>query len=291
MPLAAFPQLYSIGNVGQLERMDVALEWDGDPRGIVFMREPPDKRHTYLCGIDPTLGRTGWSRANRVREDRKTNNGAIEIIRLGKEFYAADGTPQRTPDVQVCEYAAPVDPFELGYVANLLGRLYAGDAEDQCECILEVYPGPGGMTMRQLVDLGYTNLWRWQYYADIEIGAANKSGWVASAKSLRDLWAKSLRHLVLRRVEVFSPYLVEEYSAARANDQKGYAESPNNESGHGDRMRAFNLALWAGNKWDMEVERTQEPVSTQKIVSYQCTDMTWEEIQEAWGQQMDRMMR
>ena len=47
MPPANFPQLYSIGNVGQLERMDVALEWDGDARGIVFMKEPPDKRHIY----------------------------------------------------------------------------------------------------------------------------------------------------------------------------------------------------------------------------------------------------
>jgi hypothetical protein len=284
-----FPELYQIGQAGSLDRMNPASEYDGDPRGIVWCMEPPSKSSKYVMGIDPSLGRTGWNRFNRVKEDRKTNNGAIEIIRIGKDSWNKDGTPQRSPDVQVCEYAAPVDPFELAYVANLLGRLYAGSDDDQCECILEVYPGPGGMTLRQLVDLGYTNLWRWQYYAELNPGAGKSIGWTATSKSVRDLWVKSSRHLILQRVRILSPFLVEEYADARMNDVKGYAESISNEQGHGDRMRAFNLALWAGNKWDLEVERTEEYVTTGPAVEFQCTDMSMDEIQNRWGECLDRM--
>lgn len=285
----AFEEMYQIGRAGLLEKMDPVAEYDNDPRGIVFCAEPPDKRATYTMGIDPSLGRTGWNRFSRVKEDRKTNNGAIEIVKIGKEFWDKEGNPQRTSDVQVCEFAAPIDPFELGFVANLLGRLYSGTEDDQCECILEVYPGPGGMTMRQLVDLGYTNLWRWQYYAELNPGAGKSIGWTATSKSVRDLWVKSSRHLVLKRVKIVSPFLVEEYADAKMNEAKGYAESISNEEGHGDRMRAFNLALWAANKWDMEIERTEEPVVTGPAIDYQATDMSLEEIREKWGESLDRM--
>ena len=285
-----FPPTYAIANSGQLERMDPALEYDGDPRGITWIFEPPNRTSTYMMGVDPTLGRTGWSRYSRVKEDRRTNNGAIEIVRVGKDIILPDGTPSRTPDIQVCEYAAPIDAFELGFVANILGRLYAGTEEDQCEAILEVYPGPGGMTMRQMVDLGYTNLWRWQYYADLMMGES-KVGWQATTKSVRDLWAKSARHLILRRVKIHSPFLVEEYADARMNDVKGYAESPNNDKGHGDRMRAFNLALWAGNKWDMDIERTKEDVTQaqQKVMDPQRSDMSMSQIMDQWNRQLDKM--
>ena len=278
-----FEPLFQIGRAGNMNRMDPVTEFDGDPRGIAWMMEPPLKSATYVMGIDPALGRTGWNRYSRVREDLKTNNGAIEIVRLGREYWDKEGNPQRTPDIQVCEFAAPIDPFELGFVANILGRLYAGAEEDQCEAILEVYPGPGGMTMRQMVDLGYTNLWRWQYYAELNPGQSKSIGWNATSKSVRDLYVKATRHIILKRVQIVSPYLVEEYADARMNDAKGYAESPSNESGHGDRMRAFNLALWAGNKWDLEIERTQEQVTTGNVIDYQASDMTMDEIYDAWG--------
>ena len=289
MGAVTFAEMFQIGTAGTLDRMDPVAEYDGDPRGIAWIVEPPQKSATYVMGIDPTLGRTGWNRYNRVKQDKMTNNGAIEIIRIGREFWDKEGKPQRTPDTQVCEYAAPIDAFELGYVANLLGRLYAGVDEDQCQCILEVYPGPGGMTMRQLVDLGYVNLWKWQYYAELNAQQGKSVGWTATAKSVRDLWVKSSRHLILDRVRILSPFLIEEYGDARMNEVKGYAESISNESGHGDRMRAFNLALWAGNKWDMEVERTEERVSTQGAIDPQASDMTWEQITEAWETGLDRM--
>ena len=272
-----------------MNRMDPVLEFDGDPRGIAWLIEPPQKGSTYVMGCDSALGRTGWNRYNRVKEDARINLGAIEIVKLGREYYDKEGYRQRTPDVQVCEFAAPIDPFELGYVANILGRMYAGVEEDQCEAILEVYPGPGGMTMRTMVECGYTNFWRWQYYAELNPGQSKSVGWTATQKSVRDLFVKASRHINLKNVRIVSPYLVEEYADARMNEAKGYAESPSNESGHGDRMRAFNLALWAANKWDLEIERTTEQVTTQNVVDYQASDMSWEEIQDHWGSALDRM--
>src|SRR5207253_5540499 len=46
-------------------------------------------------------------------------------------------------DVQVAEFAAPCDAVEIARVANVLGRIYAGDAEDQCELVWEGWPGCG----------------------------------------------------------------------------------------------------------------------------------------------------
>src|SRR5690349_8663577 len=100
--MSQFPELYTVAG-NRLDKLTPA-EYDGDPRGIVWMWEPPEHRHTYVIGCDPANGRTGWNRYNRVKEDTKTDNGVIEVIRVGKNG---------VKDAQVCEYAAPVDAFDL----------------------------------------------------------------------------------------------------------------------------------------------------------------------------------
>ena len=115
--------------------------YDGDPRGIIWLYEPPSPRARYVMGVDASQGRTGWSRYNRTEDDSEIDNGAIEVIRLGT---GEPGHPGFTPDVQVAEYAAPIDPYDLATVANTMGRLYGGRNEDgQALAIIEVYPGPG----------------------------------------------------------------------------------------------------------------------------------------------------
>ena len=286
-----FRPLLAIPDRGRLVRLDVESEWDEDPRGIVFCAEPPNPRHTYIMGIDPTMGRTGWNRANRVQDDARINLGSIEVIRLGRQIVLPDGSVSRTPDVQVVEYAAPVDPFELAYVANIIGRVYAGEDSDQCQCIIESYPGPGGMTSRQMIELGYVNLWQRQQYGGIQVNTTSQIGWHATQQTIRDLWAKSSRHINLKRVRIWSPWLVEEYADARLDVDLGYAVSASNEKGHGDRMRAFNLALWAGNRWDTEIERTQEEVTTSvKRPEWAHTAMTADEIRDKWTDIIDGFM-
>lgn len=272
-----FPGAFTVGRAGNISRMDVS-EYDNDPRGILWMWELPNPAANYRLGCDPSHGLTGWNRYARTKEDRKTNNGAIEVFRFsGETAY------------QVAEFASPNDAFEIGYIINVIGRLFAGREQDQCECILETYPGPGSMTLRQLVECGYTNLWKWARYADLQPGQTDTVGWSASNKSNRDLWTKASREIILGKVTVRSPFLVEEYADARFNVQKGYAENPNNNKGHGDRVRAANMALWAGFGWSMGVERTAEPVSDSREVNWAATDASYDQIMDEWSSTVDRL--
>ncbi len=286
--MSNFPEGYTIGGAGVLGKMDTKL-YDGDPRGVVWMWEPPSRACTYVLGCDVAFGRTGWNRYDRTREDAKTDNGAIEIIRIGKGNYGTghpmEGKPR--PDVQVCEYAAPVDPTELGDIANILGRMYAGTEDDQCKCIIEVYPGPGAMTLQRMLDLGYLNHFKWEYYADGPASPTKSMGWHASQKTNRDLWIKASRHINLRQAVVNSPWLAEEYADCRMNPDKQWAENPN---GHDDRVRAFNLAIWQANGFSVNIERTVETVrNTAQNVNLAYTDATFEEIQAEWGAALERM--
>lgn len=271
----SYSEQYTVGSVGQLIRLSTS-EYDKDPRGIVWIWEPPINGATYVMGVDPTVGITGWNRYSRVNSDKKTNNGAIEILRVGNPTI-------NLPDKQVCEFAAPVDPTDLGFIANVLGRLYKGKEDDQCLCIGEI-TGPGSSTLRAMTERGYLNHWMWQYYGDLIPTESRKVWWSATPTSLKDLWIKCSRHVTRKQVLVKSPWLAEECVDARYDPDRMYAYSPNNFKGHGDRMRAFYLALWGANGWSMELERTQEAVSTQaEVVDPQLTDMSMEEMYDRWG--------
>jgi len=270
-----FPDLYTVGTAGKLHKMD-PIEFDGDPRGIIWVWEPPSRGSTYVLGCDPTVGRTGWNRYSRVKEDAKTDNGAIEVVKVGKDS---------KKDVQVAEFAAPVDAFDLAYILNVMGRLYAGTDDDQCKCIIEVFPGPGAGTLQQCLELGYTNHFRWEYYGDTVATPTRSMGWHASPRTNRDLWVKASRHLVLQNCVIRSPWLAEEFADCRMNIEKDYAENP---GGHDDRVRAFNLALWIANSWTMNIERTTELVANVSIPDAQCSDMTLAEIQASWESVFDR---
>lgn len=280
--LSNFPAALTVHPSGSLLKYEpIEIEqWDNDPRGIVWLWEPYRTGESYCMGIDPTVGRTGWSRHLRVEADRKTNNGSIEILRRGRNG---------RPDVQVAEYASPVDPFELADIANILGRIYTNEEEEQCECIIEVQPGPGIGTMQRLIEHGYTNLWRWQYYAEFGSPQTKSPGWFATPRSNRDLWVKASRHINLKHVQVNSPFLADELADCRFNEVKQYAENPNDERGHGDRVRAFMLDIWAINRWSMEVESIEQTVTTEKEVDWQSTDMTMEEIYSQWDDAVTRL--
>lgn len=280
--MSSFPDQFTCQS-GLLERYDPKeiSQWDRDPRGIVWCWEPPLSGALYVMGIDPSFGITNWNRSARTQEDRKTNNGVIEVLRVG-----INGQPDR----QVCEYAAPIDATELGALACLLGRVYHGQEEDGCKCIIEVFPGPGSLTLQEMIGRGYANFWHWEFYGNTAAQGTSAMGWNASPKTLRDLWAKSARHLNKQQAIVKSPWLAEEYADARWVAEKFYAENPNNDKGHGDRVRAFNLAIWAANGWSLSSERNPEPVkTTPKVQDYQASDMSWGEIQESWGELLDRI--
>jgi len=271
-----------------------------DPRGLLLMFEPPVANATYMMGGDPTVGITGWSRALRTEGDHKVDNGALEVFRVDAIkllFFGKDGQPEIDPqtkaqrwiyrDLQVAEYAAPVDAVELARVANLLGRIYAGDAEDQCEFIYEAYPGPGMLTTQELLRLGYGNLWMWEYI-DSAAEQTNRVGWRSSRESQKLLWYRSRRHLMERRAKIVSPYLVSEYSNAVIDVDKMRAKAA--YGSHDDRLQAANMCFWAGHRWTYDAERTNEPVTDKPEVDWQHRAPVlgeYKSYRDAWAEAVD----
>lgn len=272
MSTLVYPELYNIGYTGNLTSIEVPH--DKDPRGLVLILEPPNPKETYVMGIDPTVGRVGWNRMLRTRDDLRTDNGAIEIIRVGRNG---------KPDIQVCEYAAPIDPEDLADVANILGRLYAGNDEmGQCLCIIEVYPGPGLLTQRKMLNaLGYTNMFVWKYLDSISVKMTTSLGWQSSPKSVRDLWIRGTRHISLDKIKILSPYLAEELAHCEADEQKMTAKASSGK--HDDRARAILMAIWAAHDWSYQVDTVRTEVTTTKQPDWQRSDISYEKMLDAWA--------
>ena len=250
-----------------------------DPRGLCHIWEEPRAHARYIMGCDPTVGITGWSRFSRIDGDHKTDNGAIEIFRVDgiREPILKDGVPEideitKAPkflyrDVQVAEFFAPVDSVEIARIANVLGRVWAGDSDDQCEFIFESYPGPGVLTLQELLRLGYQNLWQWELIADNVAEPTNHIGWRSWRESQKILWFRSRRHLLERRAKIYSPWLVAEYANAVIDIDKMRAKSA--YGFHDDLMQAANMCFWAGHKWTYDPERTWEPVTESPVFEAQ----------------------
>ncbi len=250
-----------------------------DPRGLLLMWEEPKPWARYIMGGDPTEGITGWSRGARRDGDHKVDNCVIEVVRPDaiKMPLFKNGKPviDKTTgvqaflmrDLQVAEFAAPIDTVEGARVANLMGRMYAGEDGDMCEFIYESYPGPGPLMTQELIRLGYGSTWNWEYFADTVATETGSIGWHATPRSTRLLWIRARRHIANNQIKMLSPWLVEEYANAVVDTDKMTARSA--YGFHDDRLRAMNLALWAGHKWSYDVERTEEPVTERGDIDWQ----------------------
>jgi hypothetical protein len=257
-------------------------EIEHDPRGLLLMWEPPNKRTKYVMSVDSSEGITGWSRGSRTENDTKVDNGVVEIfipngaveklykIECGEKVADIDPVTKQhrtlLKDVQVAEWAGPVDAVEIARIANVLGRIYAGDADDQCELIWESWPGCGMLTTQELLRLGYANLWHWEYI-DSVAEETNRLGWRSSFEAQKLLWYRARRHLMSRQVVIRSRFLLEEYSNAEVDMVKMRARAAHGF--HDDRFQAANQAFWACHKWTYDVERTDEPVTTAPVVDFQ----------------------
>jgi len=269
----------TLGKLGDLIPINVS---DRDFRGIIWINEPPIQHATYFMGIDPSKGITGWSRELRTRDDLRVDNSAIEIIRKGKID---------EPDVQVCEYAGPIDPYDLAEIANALGRLYGGNDEDgQCLCIPEVWPGPGLPTLREMINrFGYTNIYVWRYVDSLRPKLTTNLGWVSSEKSVRDLWIRGTRHIIQERVSIFSLPLIEEMTDCEEDPVKMMGKAIYGK--HDDRVRAFLLAIWAAHDWSLEVDTIPtSDLSLKPQVNWQASDVSIDRMNEEWNDQFGAMI-
>lgn len=250
-------------------------EFDGDARGILWLYEKPSTRCTYVMSIDPSVGRSGWNRQTRTDDDVKTDNSALIITRVG-----IDGAPS----VQVAEYAAPVDAEDIGVVANIVGRIFAGNSDQgMCLCIIEMYPGPGLLTFRKMLDLGYTNQFVWKTLDSFNPNATNKFGFWPSREANKYLWLRASKVIQRGKYEIRSEFLLEEMRDCTIPPGQLWGEAISGK--HDDRIRAAMLGLWAINDWSMQVETTNKKVevNNQKQASWQASDLSMEAMMDAWN--------
>jgi hypothetical protein len=263
-------------------------EVDHDARGIVWIWEPPKQRETYIMGIDSTNGIIPWDRSLRSEDDTNTDNGAITIVRVGKRDEA---TGVEFPDVQVAEYAAPVDQELLGDIANLLGRIYGGATEDgQCLAITEVHLGMGLPVIRRMMDLGYLNHFAWQQIDKLAVTTTQSYGWYASPTAVRILWEKFRKRLALRGLRINSPFAVEELADVLWDPFKQTANAATGK--HDDRLRALALTQWAAHGWGMtpvsestaSVKENAKPKPDwqRRAISYEDAMEEMAEMVESW---------
>src|ERR1700722_2276847 len=290
-----FPETLYVAN-GHIEPCNESwTEIERDPRGVLLIWDPPKKNSTYICGLDPTVGRTGWTRGTRTEDDHKIDNAAIEIFEVDgsrEALWAKDPNGNRIldidpitkrqrylyRDVQVAEFAAPCDAVEIARIANVLGRIYSGDEEDQCELIYESYPGPGMLTTQELLRLGYGNIWMWETFADGSAEPTRAMGWHSTPRSQQVLWYRARRHLLGRNALIRSKWLLKEYAKAEFSSEKNRAQA--SYGSHDDRFQAANMCFWAGHKWSQETDRTEDPVTTPPVLDFQLRAPTLDDGEE-----------
>jgi hypothetical protein len=179
----------------------------------------------------------------------------------------------------------------LGDVANVLGRVYGGsEDEGQCLVIIEVYPGPGLITLRRMINYhSYTNHFVFKNMGGIQPRATHSLGWTANQKSVRDLWIRSRRHILKGGLVHRSPWLVEEWTDCEMDYVKQTGQAI---SGHDDRVRAMNLALWAAHEWSFEVDSRRQPVEEggRSKVDWQASDCSAEQMAGEWEERMAELL-
>lgn len=273
----------SVGNY----TLQSAEQVGNDERGLLWMWETPQQNAEYVIGIDPTVGLTGWSRwtgggekflsGAYTGDDAKTDNAVIEVLRKAKRA--------GEPDVQVAEFAAPCDPYELAPIVNFIGRLYAGNNEEQqaLACI-EVYPGPGLWTQNELVNrFGYINLPPWRYEDGLLPKLTKKYGWFSSKASRRDLWIRGIRHITTGGITINSPWLVEEMTKC-VQDNFLSVTSRAAYGAKDDRVVATLIAIWYAHEWGLEMNAPEAaPLEVSGGADYQAMDCTAEEMSSMWS--------
>ena len=221
-----------------------------DIRGYFMAWEPPKDDVRYVIGADPAEGIVGWNRHARVKDDKKNDNCALEVVRLGFKG---------KPDVQVAEFAAPISCQDFAGVIDYVGRLYCG-IEPMAHAVVEA-AGGGLLTIRYLLDTYlYDNMFQWQAIDGMSPRMTNSVGWYPTNRSVPVLWAKGARYISSGQLQVNSPYLLDELRTCIYDPIRKRGEAVSGK--HDDRVRAIMLAGWAARGWSSADEEYEigEPV-------------------------------
>lgn len=275
---------YKLPKCGSISPTDQKEVEDPDKRGLICLLEPPRRNARYVMGVDPCAGITGWDREHRTTDDLANDNGSIEVIRCGNG--------QEIPDVQVAEYAAPVDAEDLADVAALLGRMYCGNSDSgEALAIIEIWPGPGLLTQRRLMNhFNYQNFFRWEYLDTMVPKATNTFGWQSTPKTLHLLWTRYARHYRKGLLRIRTATLMDEMRGLQKAQGQPFPEAVG-ELARDDRVRAASMAVWAAHDWILAESSTEQ----QKVTSvstepeWQSSDCSSEDLYTSWEERFSNL--
>ena len=288
---------YKVGRWG----LEVDQYDERDPRGQLLVWEPPSDTADYIVGCDPTMGILGWNRQLRTDEEEKHDNAALEVFRRGRWIDEVVETkddqgnlrttrvPKKLPDVQVAEWAGPLDAEDLAYVCNFIGRMFPGYSEErQALMAIEIAPGPGWLTQRVLSSqFGYERFPPWLIEgSNLVQRDTGKRGWISNSHTRRDLWIRGAGHIKRRNCVLNSKHLVEEMVACRPDNflsLTARAQRSGTTGLNDDRVVAALIALWFANEWIIGAEPTEPARRTDTTEpEWQLSAMSAEDMAAAW---------
>ena len=271
--------------VGRHSAEQVAAD-EVDPRGLLWVWEEPKQTAEYIVTCDPTVGIPGWNRQLRSKDDVNTDNAAIQVF--------------RKPGIQVAEFAAPIDVYDLAGICNYVGKLYCGNSEDaQALMGIEVYPGPGWQVQQELVQkYGYTQFPPWLVMGKgLAQAPTGKFGWYSTRSTRVDLWTRCTALLNRHGVTLRSPWLIDEM--ADCTPDSFYSATGRARKGlHDDRVVAALLNIWYLNEWSIAVEPTEpDTLQETKPRNYQAMavgddglPVSSSRLYDEWNEMADRLL-
>lgn len=133
------------------------------PTDVLLVYEPPRRGFRYVVSADVSSG-TGLDRS------------VVDVTRVGT---------LREIEEQVAQFVTDtIDPSDLGYVIDAIGRLYRSNLNDLPALVAVECNGMGISTQDTLLKvIGYPNLYIWEYWDAVNNPQTTRYGWYTNQKT------------------------------------------------------------------------------------------------------------
>ena len=217
--------------------------------GLVLIWEFPRRTERYVLGVDVAEG---------IDRDRSV----VSVVRVGSI---------ERPDEEVAQFvSAEIDPTDLAYVADLLGRLYSDRDGSAALCAIECNNFGLQTQSEMLRHLGYANFFIWQYEdaARPESRYTYKFGWWTSTRTRPLIVGRLIRAVKTRDpvtgyrdVQINSPHTIYELGHFQQPPGEAMAMAAAAPGAHDDCLMALAIGIHVAQTLQFE---SGEPVADRR---------------------------